>query len=195
MILLKLFLTFFKIGAFTFGGGFAMLPLVQEEVLANGWLTREQIIDFIAVSESTPGPFAINMATFVGQQVGGIPGSIVSTLGIVLPSFLVVLIISKVYEKIKGKTVVKGMMGGLKAAVVGLISVALFSLIRTVFLDHFQVVDITTFLNAVKTPAFLVMAVLTVGMTVLAFQKKIHPIFLIVISAGLGIAAGYLLHL
>ena len=103
MIFLELFLTFFKIGAFTFGGGYAMLPLIQSEAIGNGWMTMEEIIDFIAVSESTPGPFAINMATFVGTQMGkeflgvggGILGAICATLGVVMPSFIVILFVAK----------------------------------------------------------------------------------------------------
>jgi chromate transporter len=109
MIFLELFLTFFKIGAFTFGGGYAMLPLIQSEALDNGWLTMEELIDFIAVSESTPGPFAINMATFVGTQMGkdflgiggGILGAICATLGVVMPSFIVILCVAKFYQKFK----------------------------------------------------------------------------------------------
>ena len=95
MIYLELFLTFLKIGAFTFGGGYAMLPLIQDAVLQNKWSTQEEIIDFIAVSESTPGPFAINMATYVGSQTGGVLGAVCATLGVVLPSFIVILIIAK----------------------------------------------------------------------------------------------------
>ena len=84
MINLVLFLTFFKIGAFTFGGGYAMLPLIQEEVLKKAWLSQQEIINFIAVSESTPGPFAVNMATFIGTRLGGISGAI-SAMRIRLP--------------------------------------------------------------------------------------------------------------
>ena len=87
MIFLKLFLTFFKIGLFTFGGGYAMLPFIQSEVLNNKWMAEQDIIDFIAVSESSPGPFAINISTYIG--------SVLATLGVVLPSFIVILIVAK----------------------------------------------------------------------------------------------------
>ena len=106
MIFLKLFLTFFKIGAFTFGGGYAMLPFIKEAVLENNWMTLEEIIDFIAVSESTPGPFAINMATAIGNSQGaiqsillGVFGAFCATLGVVLPSFIIILIVAKIYDK------------------------------------------------------------------------------------------------
>ena len=99
MIFLELFWTFFKLGALTFGGGYAMIPILTDEVLAHGWLTSEQILNFIAVAESTPGPIAINMATFIGASQGGLPGTIASffgafcaTLGVVLPSFFVILL-------------------------------------------------------------------------------------------------------
>jgi len=86
MIWLELFITFFEIGAFTFGGGYAMLPLIQEQVAAHGWLTQQELIDFIAVSEGTPGPFAINVSTYVGMETGGFLGALCATLGVVLPS-------------------------------------------------------------------------------------------------------------
>ena len=91
MIYLELFLTFLKIGAFTFGGGYAMLPLIQAEVVSHGWMEQQAIIDFIAVSESTPGPFAVNMATYIGSEIGGIFGSVCATIGVVLPSFVIIL--------------------------------------------------------------------------------------------------------
>ena len=102
MAFLTLFLTFFKIGAFTFGGGYAMLPFIQQEVLNHNWVAEADLINFIAVSESTPGPFAINMATYIGSQVGGdygfwgsIFGSFCATMGVVLPSFIVILIVAR----------------------------------------------------------------------------------------------------
>ena len=101
MILLDLFLTFFKIGAFTFGGGYAMLPLIQEEVIANGWLAEKEIINFIAVSESTPGPFAINISTYIGSEMAGILGAICATLGVILPSLIIIILVAKFFEKFK----------------------------------------------------------------------------------------------
>ena len=99
MIFLKLFWTFFRIGAFTFGGGYAMLPLIQEAVLANNWAEPEALINFIAVSESTPGPFAINMATYIGTVQGGVLGALCATLGVVTPSFIIILLVAKFFEK------------------------------------------------------------------------------------------------
>ena len=97
-ILLQLFLTFFEIGAFTFGGGYAMISLVSEKVLVNGWLTEAELLNMIAVAESTPGPIAVNMATFVGSTQAGILGSALATLGVILPSFIIILLISAVMK-------------------------------------------------------------------------------------------------
>ena len=135
MIYLELFYTFLMIGAFTFGGGYAMLPLIQSEVAAR-WgstITAESMVNFVAVSESTPGPFAINMATYVGAEMGGPFGSFCATMGVVLPSFVIILIVAKCYDKFKESRIVKGCMSGLKPAVVGLIANAVLGVLMTVF--------------------------------------------------------------
>ena len=194
MTFLELFWTFFTIGAFTFGGGYAMLPMIQEEVAAR-WghlISEETLINFVAVSESTPGPFAVNMATYVGSVVGGqhgamwgVLGAACATLGVVLPSFLVILIVAKCYEKFKENRIVKGCMSGLKPAVVGLIGSAILSVFVTVFFPAGFSLQVFTGVQ------FYVSLVIFVGMLVLAF-KKVHPIIIVCISAVLGIAAGYL---
>lgn len=193
MIFFYLFITFFKIGLFTVGGGYAMLPFIQSEVLRLGWLTNEEIINFIAVSESTPGPFAINIATYVGAQMGGefgiaggILGSLCATLGVVLPSFLIILIIASFFEKFKDNKIVVGCMLGLKPAVIGLIGSAVISIATTVFFP----VAITV--SVFSTPQFYISLILFIAMAVLAL-KKVHPIIIICISAVVGIVAGYIL--
>lgn len=185
MIFLELFLTFLKIGAFTFGGGYAMLPLIKEAVLENGWIAEEELINFIAVSESTPGPFAINIATYVGSTMGGFFGAVCATLGVVLPSFVIILIVAKCYEKFKENRFVKGAMSGLKPAVVGLIGAALFSLFLTVFFP--------AGLSAVNPadPHFWISVALFLAALLLAF-RKVHPIVIILGAAAVGIAVGYL---
>ena len=184
MIYLELFLTFFKIGLFTFGGGYAMLPMIQSEVLSNGWLNSEELMNFVAVSESTPGPFAINISTYVGAQTGGILGAFCATLGVVLPSFIVILIVAKFVTAFRTSTVVNGCLYGLKAAVIGLIAAAFVSMATTVFFN--------STLNAYEfTQSIIIFSI----MTVLLFAKKISPILIVVFSAGLGIAFGYLLEL
>ncbi len=175
MIYLELFWTFFLIGAFTFGGGYAMLPLIQIEVVNKGWLANEAVVNFIAVSESTPGPFAINMATYVGSEMGGILGAACATLGVVMPSFIIILTVAKCYDRFKSSKLVKGAMSGLKPAVIGMIGTAVLSIGKTVFVQ----------------PGLLFSAVLFGVMAVLAF-RKVHPIIIICISAVVGILAGIL---
>lgn len=183
---LDLFLTFLKIGAFTFGGGYAMLPLIQEAVLSKGWLDEGALIDFIAVSESTPGPFAINISTYIGNQTVGILGGACATLGVVVPSFVIILIIAKFFEKFKTNKIVKGIMTGLKPAVIGLISMALLSVAGTAFLPGgFS-------LELLKSPIFISSIIIFMVVMFLTFKKKTHPILIIVISALLGIVSGYI---
>ena len=185
MILLELFFVFFCIGAFTFGGGYAMLPLMQQQVLQRNWATEEQLIHFIAVSESTPGPFAVNMATYVGAEQAGVLGSACATLGVVLPSFIVILIVAKCYDKFRSSRIVKGCMSGLKPAVVGLIGNAFLNVLLTVFFP--AGLALTVFAD-VRTYVYLG---LFAAMLVLAI-KKVHPIVIICSSAAVGILVGYL---
>ncbi len=185
MIFLKLFLSFFKIGALTFGGGMAMLPLIREEALSNGWIDEAALVDFIAVSESTPGPIAVNLATYVGQTVGGFFGAVSATLGVALPSFIIILIIARVFEKFKKSTVISGCMTGLRPCVVGLIGAALLSVAKTVFFPE------GLSLSVFASPSLYIFAGIFALSTVLSF-KKLHPIIIICICAVLGIAHGYL---
>ena len=193
MIFLNLFLTFFKIGAFTFGGGYAMLPLIQAEVISKGWIEQDLLVNFIAVAESTPGPFAINTATYIGSEMGGsfgawgsIFGAFCATLGVVLPSFIIILIVAQFFEKFKESKGVKGVMSGLKPAVVGLIATAVLSIGKTVFERFFT--DAINF----SDPHLWVSVGTVIVMGVLAF-KKVHPIIIICLSAVVGIVAGYCL--
>ncbi len=185
-ILLELFLTFFEIGLFTFGGGYAMLPLIQDAVLTKGWMPQEQIVNFIAVSESTPGPFAINIATYIGSQLGGVLGAACATLGVVMPSFIVILVVAKIYDAFKRSRLVKGCMSGLKPAVVGLIGAAIAGIVVTVFAPNGWTLAIFTDVQFYVSLAIFALC------AVLAF-KKAHPILIICLAAALGIVSGYLL--
>ena len=196
-LLSSLFFTFFKIGAFTFGGGYAMLPLIQQAVLEKGWLTPQQVIDFVAVSESTPGPFAVNMATYVGTEqmtevfggLWGLVGGAVATLGVILPSFIIILIVARIFDAFKSNKHVKACMYGLKAAVPGLIGVAVLSMVKTVFLpfgfEKFSLADVSLYIS---------LAIFAVA-AFLVFKKKTHPIIIICLSAVVGIIAGFALNL
>ena len=183
-LLLTLFLTFFKIGLFTFGGGYAMLPLVQAEIPARGWLTEEGLIDFIAVSESSPGPFAVNIATYVGTETAGLAGAVAATLGVVLPSFLIILLVAKGYEKFRENRLTRGVLTGLRPAVVGLIGAAILTVALTVFLP--------AGFTAVDWALFGVSVVIFGVSLALLFGAKLHPIAVIAVSAALGVASGFL---
>ena len=185
MIYINLFFTFLKIGAFTFGGGYAMLPLIRATITENNWMDDDQILNFIAVSESTPGPFAINVSTYVGMEAGGIFGSVLATLGVVLPSFIIILIVAKLYDKFKTNKYVQGAMSGLKPAVIGFIATAVLSTGITVFFPT------GIKLEVMGTFAFITSVIIFVSMLILAL-KKVHPIIIIGISAAAGIAYGYL---
>ena len=188
MILFELFITFFKIGLFTFGGCYAMLPLMREEVLAHNWAAESELINFIAVSESTPGPFAINMATYIGTEQAGVIGAFFATLGVVLPSFIIILIVAKCYEKFQSSKIVNGCMTGLKPCVVGLIGAAVVSIAGTVlFAGEFSKKALISAFSELNI--YISLAIFAV-MAVLAF-KKVHPILIICMSAVAGIVVGY----
>lgn len=181
MMILTLFLTFFKIGLFTLGGGYAMIPLIQADVVGNGWMTLEQFIDFIAVAESTPGPFAINTATFVGSQMGGILGAAAATLGVVLPSFLIILFIAKWFMSFQQNFYVRSALTGLRPVILGLIASAAFTIAAAnIFPDLSSVWAAFTHFNWRGVLIFGIILLLN-------FKWKLHPIWLIAIAGVLGI--------
>lgn len=135
-LLLKLFISFFKIGAFSFGGGYAMLPLIEEEIIqVHGWLTTSEFIDILAVSEMTPGPIAINAATFLGYKVSGVAGSIVSTIAVVLPAFIVMSLIFHFVFKFKSSPYMDWVFKGIRPVVLGLIAAAAVTVGKNAFTD------------------------------------------------------------
>ncbi|MBQ7107825.1 MAG: chromate transporter [Clostridia bacterium] len=181
---LELFATFFKIGLFTFGGGYAMLPMMQEAVLEKNWASEAELINFIAVSESTPGSFAVNMSTYIGTEQAGFLGAFFATLGVVLPSFIIILIVARCYAKFQSSKIVKGCMSGLKPCVVGLIGAAVINIAATVLFPNG--ISYSAFSGANIYISFVIFAL----MAVLAF-KKVHPILIICMSAVIGVAVGY----
>ncbi len=192
-VFLDLFLTFFKIGLFTFGGGASMIPLIQQEVTSHGWLTEEQLLDYIAISESTPGPIAINMATFIGSQTtmgiaGGFFGALVATLGVVLPSFIIILIIAMFFRKFAQYAGVKSVLISIRPIVVGMILAAGAYLVMAAV--GFKSVYAAGF----DWRALVVVGVLAVIMTgyKLITKKSIPVIAFILTAAGVGLVT-YLL--
>lgn len=172
--LLALFLTFLKVGAFTFGGGFAMLAILDREVVdKHGFVSHDEFMDLVVIAESTPGPVAINAATYVGYRVGGMLGSILSTLGVVLPSFSIIFLISLFFDTFLSLTLVAAAFRGIRAAVVLLILGAGIKMFKKLKKNAFSL--------AVMGVTFT--AMLAFGL----FAVKFSSIFYILISAVLGV--------
>lgn len=185
MIYLKLFLAFLKIGAVSFGGGYGMIALIRETVLNNGWLTEEECLSFIAVAESTPGPIAVNMATFVGSSRGGILGAFLATLGVVTPSFIIILLIAICLSKVMKYKGVQAVLKGVRPSVVALIlSTAIVLFLSTVF--GIKTISSAPLYDWKGIILFLLLGAGT--MLYLKIKKKTpSPIILIVISAVYGV--------
>ncbi|TNF06605.1 MAG: chromate transporter [Bacillota bacterium] len=182
--LLQLFWIFFKIGLFTFGGGYAMIPLMKSEIVGRGYIEIELLYDFIGISESTPGPFAINMATFIGMNQHGLLGAAVTTLGVALPSFIIILLIASLGAKFLETSGVKRAFLGLKPAVIGLIlavSVGLF--IHALF----PLIDLDTLTFNFNDFNWNGLIILSIIIFISLIHKKISPIQIILLSALLGV--------
>lgn len=185
MIYLRLFLTFLMIGAVSFGGGYGMISLIRETVISNGWLTESELINFIAVSESTPGPLAVNIATFIGASQGGILGSLFATLGVVLPSFIIILLISAVLKNLLRYAGVNAFLSGVRPCIVALILATALTLALDTLLGF------TSPGNglAINGRGLIIFALL-IGIRLIYKRlrgKKPSPILMIALSAGLGI--------
>lgn len=184
MIYLTLFLEFFKIGLFSFGGGFGMIPLVEETVVNHAWLSESSFYDFIGVCESTPGPIAINMATYIGSTQGGLLGSIVATLGVVLPSFIIILLIASVLKHFTENKYFKSFVKGVQPVVVGL-------LVSTGFIMLLKAIGVIGKSSiSIDIPSVIIFLILVCIYFLYkkCFKKKLTAIQLIIISAILGIA-------
>ena len=134
MIYLQLFLSFLQIGLFSFGGGYAAMPLIQDQVVtAHGWLSMPEFTDLITISQMTPGPIAINSATFVGMKIAGVPGAVAATVGCVFPSCVIVTLLARLYLKYRDMSLLQGILGSLRPAVVAMVAAAGISILITAF--------------------------------------------------------------
>lgn len=188
MIYLRLFFEFFKIGLFSVGGGLATIPFLTDLGARTGWFTSGDLANMIAISESTPGPMGVNMATYVGFSSGGVLGGIIATLGLICPCVIVILIISKFLQKFRQSKAVDGVFYGLRAASVALITVAMLQVAKIALMFHEVPVPR---LGVVKTelfywPAILLAAVIFV-LVKFTRLKKLHPICFIGLAAVVGI--------
>ncbi|GHU71612.1 chromate transporter [Clostridia bacterium] len=185
MIILQLFYEFAKIGLFAIGGGLATLPFLQALSESTGWFSAQDLINMIAVSESTPGPIGINMATYVGYTTAGVPGAIVATLGEVLPSLIIVLFVAKFLKAFSENKVVKAVFYGVRAASVGLIAAAGYSVLTIALLD---IEAFRTAGEVMRLFQWKALALAVVLYLVMLNKKwKIHPIAAIAGSAVVGI--------
>ena len=184
MIYLKLFLTFLEIGAVSFGGGYGMISVIREKVLLNGCLTEGELLNFIGVAESTPGPIAVNMATFIGSAQGGALGSLVATIGVVLPSFIIILVIAAFIKNLLKYKGVSAFLSGVKPCVIGLI----FATSITMLLS--KLFNISALSSEFSIDIFAVVIFASLILISVLWKRikkqKPSPIVLILISAVLG---------
>ena len=182
MIYLELFLTFLEVGLFSFGGAYAAIPLIRDVVLEHAWMSDEQIAYIIAVSESTPGPIMVNMATYVGNTQGGVFGAFLATLGVVLPAFVIILLIMVLLQNLLKNKYFQAVLQGLKACVIGIILATGLHMIVTYCLE-------TEGKMGVNPQAVIIMAILLLILFLhkKIIKKKLSPIKLIAVSAVVGI--------
>ena len=182
MIILELLIGFLTVGLFSFGGAYAAIPLIRDVVLSYGWLDEESLTNMIAVSESTPGPIMVNLATYIGSAQAGILGGIIATVTVVLPAFFIILLIMILMRKMLGNKYVQAILGGLKPCITGIITATGCYMILNNCVMPF-----------IGKPADLWPLFMTILLAVLYFgsrkvlRKKISPIILIVFSAFLGV--------
>ena len=183
MIYLQLFWEFFKTGLFSVGGGLATLPFLSRMSNRFGWFTQEDLGNMLAVSESTPGPIGVNMATYVGNLTGGIVGGLVTTMALILPSYLVILMIASVMERFRENRHVQGAMSLLRPASVGMVSAAVLGVLQSVLLNM-DAVKALQWNQMVLLPSLIVFLALLVFYTKF---NKLHPIVILAIGAVAGI--------
>ncbi len=191
MIELLLFWEFLKIGLFSVGGGMATLPFLYDLSDSTGWFTHAQLADMLAVSESTPGPVGINMATYVGYTVGGFGGALLATLGVILPGTVIVLIIAGMLDKFRGNKYVDAAFYGLRPASTGLIAAAGVSVVSIALLNTSLYAATGNLLDLISVKAVILAAVLWVLTNLVKPTKKLHPVVFIAASAVVGIVFSF----
>lgn len=196
MIYLKLLFTFLKIGLFSFGGGYAMIPMIEREIEGNGWLNSSEFFDIVAIAEMTPGPIAVNSATFVGYKTAGFLGGFAATLGVAIPSLILILVISRYFFKFRDHPLNATMFYGIRPVIAGLITVA------AVFVSETAIfrgkLSKKLFLQLLDDPikAINIGGIFIFAVSFIMLKKtKIHPILIIALSGGLGILVFYVFSL
>lgn len=184
-IYLKLFWVFLKIGTFAFGGGYGMIPVMKQEVVNQGWLTEDAFLDIVGLSESTPGPIAVNMATYVGTTLAGFWGGLIATIGAILPAFLIIYFIAKIMQKFADNKYISSFLSGVKPVVVGfIVAVGI-----TMILKNLKVMSGGTFTLPDFDVRALIISAIVAAIAIIPkefFKKKIPTAVTILISAALG---------
>jgi chromate transporter len=187
MILLRLFWEFFKTGLFAVGGGMATLPFLYDMSARTGWFTQARLADMIAVSESTPGPIGVNMATYVGFETAGIPGAVVATLGLICPSIIIIILIARVLKQFRESKTVDAVFYGLRPCSIALIAAAGLLVARVTFLNQDALAAGFNPAELLRWKELLLAAVLLVLTRFVKPLKKLHPVVFIALSAAVGI--------
>ena len=185
MIYLQLFLTFLKVGAFAFGGGYAMLSLIGDSILKYGWMTEEELLNFVGVETVIPGPIAVNMATYIGYEQGGFLGALLATIGVVLPSFIMILIVAACIKNLLKYPPVKTFIASMRPALGGLIVSVAVTMALTVFLG----IDTVSTINLSFDPRTLVVLTVVIAIPIIwkrIKKKEFSSILLVVISGVVG---------
>ena len=191
MLYLRLFWEFFKTGLFSVGGGMATLPFLYDMSAKTGWFSAGQLADMIAVSESTPGPIGVNMATYVGFTTAGIPGAVIATLGLITPSIIIILLIARVLQAFRQNRYVDAAFYGLRPCSVGLIAAAGLLVVRIALFDVDRFHSTGLILDLLRPKALLLAALLLVLTNAVKATKKLHPIVFILASAFLGVLLSF----
>ncbi|MGI6704838.1 MAG: chromate transporter [Clostridia bacterium] len=188
MIYIQLLLAFFKIGLFSFGGGYAMIPLIQKEIEANGWMASSEFVDIIAIAEMTPGPISVNSATFVGYKTAGLLGGMFATLGVSLPSLILIMILSRYILTYKEHPITRSLFYGIRPVIAGLIvTAAIFVAETSIFRQN---ISLQTLMKGLSNPLELIdikslLLFIAVGVSLVRF--KLHPILIIIGSGIIGL--------
>ena len=191
MLLLRLFWEFFKTGLFAVGGGMATLPFLYNISDSTGWFTHAQLADMIAVSESTPGPIGVNMATYVGFTTAGIPGAVIATVALVTPSVIIILLIARVLAAFRQNKYVDAAFYGLRPCSVGLIAAAGLMVVKIALFDFDLFYQTGRLLDVFNLKALILAVVLLILTRGVKQLKKLHPVIFILASAVVGILFGF----
>lgn len=184
MILLRLYLEFFKVGLFSIGGGLATLPFLYDLSTRTAWFSHADVANMIAIAESTPGAIGLNMATYAGYTTGGVPGAILASVGIISPAILVIYIIAKILAKFKSSPYVEYAFYGLRAASLAMIAAAAFNVMKVSILNLELFQQTGSVMDLISFKALIYAVILFAGLTKF---KKLHPIVFIAISAVVGV--------